>query len=387
MIDTIALTLKMNTFKILEPDRFTPSASNLLDTSYKLGGRANSWCVQNPSPRELKSGIYKPRLTLTRRMNRQHISEITLKVEFSLPKLLFNNNFDEVENNDFYEIVVILAQKLKDMGIEVTEFDLISSLVSVVHYSKNIPLTDGSTPYMYLKEIQKSNISQRLDFNQTDFRNEGHSVKFRTNTFEIAFYDKIKELEKGKISKKRTEEDNTIQMNLFEKMSVRKPFELLRIEIRLNQRQKIKQVLKLISLNMEPTFGNLFSKSVSQKVLLYYLDQVENNYPKTLAFTPRSHKDFIAQFRIDNPQAQMKDSLTALGLHHILEEIGTRETRELLEKNSAPSWYSLIKKMNGFVYPKGKFFPFKVIRDSIEEFKPVKLVDFEDRMLNNDKYK
>ena len=55
-----------------------------------------------------------------------------------------------------------------------------------------------------------------LDVNQTDYRNEGHSYKWHCNSYEIVFYDKIKDLEKAKHSDKRAiEKDNAIQLNLF----------------------------------------------------------------------------------------------------------------------------------------------------------------------------
>ena len=76
MIDTIVLTLKQDMHTILEPDRFSPSARGLLNASYQLGGRANMSCYQNPTQRELKNGVYKPRLTLTGRINKEHNFEI-----------------------------------------------------------------------------------------------------------------------------------------------------------------------------------------------------------------------------------------------------------------------------------------------------------------------
>lgn len=387
MIDTIVLTLKRNMFTILEPDRFNPSASVLLNTAYHFGGRANTRCYQNPTPMELKRGIYKPRLTLTGRINREHNFEVTLRIELSLPKLIFGNNFDELEDNDFYDAVILLGEKLASMGIKVSECDLATAPVSGIHYPKNIPLTDGSIPYSYLKEIQKANITQRLDFNQTDFRNEGHSVKFRANSYEVAFYDKLKDLEKAKISEKRAEEkDNAIQFGLFEKVSIKRPFELLRMEVRLNQRQKIMQVLRKIGLKTKPTFYSLFNTEVAKKVLLYQLNEIESCYPKLLYSKSKSNKDFVAQFIIDNPEAKLKDAILAFGSRSLLEDIGVREARELLKRYPTSSWYSFIKRINNFNYTNYKLSPFRHIRSAIEEFTPVKLVDFQDKMINNDKY-
>ena len=43
---------------------------------------------------------------------------------------------------------------------------------------------------MILKELSKIDLNKMLDLNQTDFRNEGHSLKFRANSFEVSFMKK-----------------------------------------------------------------------------------------------------------------------------------------------------------------------------------------------------
>lgn len=385
MIDTVVLTLKQNMFTILEPDWFSPSAKGLLDTSYRLGGRSNIKCVQNPTPRELKSGIYKPRLTLTRRINRQYNSEITLKIELSVPKLLFGNNFDELENDDFYEAVVVLVQKLKDMGVEVSETSMATASVSAVHFSKNIVLTDGSMPYMYLKQLAKSNINKNLDTNQSDFRNEGHSFKYRTNSFEIAFYDKIKDLEQSKKSEKRAEEKDN-QLNLLVSLPIKKPFQVLRIEIRLNRRQKITQILKKIDKNFEPTFMNIFSQHTAKAVLLHYLREIEEAYPTLLKSEESTHQGFFLSLLVDNPRIKLNHALKMMGLRLLLDEMGVRGFRQAIERFGIPAWYSLNKQSKQLVLSRKTNHIFSSLKEKIEVFAPLKLVDFQDKMLNNDKY-
>ena len=388
MIDTIVLTLKQSMFTIMDHDKFSPSTKGLYDSSnyYRLGGRSNMTCVQNPTSSELKNGIYKPRLTVTKRMNSDHNFEITLKIELSLPKLIFGNNFDELEDNDFDLVVSTLKQKLREMGVYLLENRLINAPVSNINYSKNIPLTDYSTPYTYLEMMSKININQRLDLNQTDFRNEGHSLKYRANSFEVVFYDKLKDLSKAKISEKRAEEkDNAIQLNLFETVEIKKPFEVLRMEIRLNKKQKLIQILKKVGIEQEPTFQLLFSKEIAQKVLIYYLNEIEDGYPTLLLFDSKDPKGFLSEFMLHNPKAGIKKAIQMLGLRILLDQVGIREFRELTKRKSRQSWYNLNKEMRGMNYPQ-EVDTFAVLRNALTEFKPLKLVDFQEQMLNNDKY-
>lgn len=386
MIDTIVLILKQDMFTIMDPDRFEPSARWLKDDSISLGGRGYTPSKQNPTPAELKRGIYKPRLTLTKRMNGYRNYEITIKIEFSLPKLMYGNNFDELEDKDFESIVEKLRLILKDMGVIVFTVKLEEALVSAIHYSKNIPLIDGSTPYQYIKKIAEANIKLSLDVNQTDFRNDGHSLKWHANSYEVTFYDKLKDLKAAKVSEKRAiERDNVIQLNLFDTLQERKPFEVLRMEVRLGTRQKIRQIIKSIGLDIEPTFQSLFSSKISQTILLCYLHEMESRRPLLLDYQNGKPKELLADLIVNNPTLGPKRTLQLFGLKQAMELVGMREIRVLFNKYTDRSWYRLVADANKIKLPIARD-AFGTIRTHLTEFKPLKLVDFQDEMLNNDKY-
>ena len=69
-----------------------------------------------------------------------------LKIEFSAPKMLFGNNFDELTDSDFPNLLTKLKRTLKEMGVFILEDHLTSAPVSAIHFSKNIPLTDYTIP-------------------------------------------------------------------------------------------------------------------------------------------------------------------------------------------------------------------------------------------------
>src|SRR5262249_9425762 len=101
MLDTVVLTLDRRQFEVLQPERFSPSAKGLLvPPYYPLGARGNFACVQNPTKADLQGGRYLPRLTLAKRKIPSGFA-LTLRIEFSAPKLVFGNNFDELESCDF----------------------------------------------------------------------------------------------------------------------------------------------------------------------------------------------------------------------------------------------------------------------------------------------
>jgi hypothetical protein len=117
-----------------------------------------------------------------------------LRIELSLPKLLFGNNFAELRYKDFTEVIQKLVVTLDVMGIAIEKQTLEQAPVVGIHYSKKIPLADGSAPYHYIRQIKEADVANALDTNQTDYRHEGHSYKWHCNAYEVVFYDKNKQI-------------------------------------------------------------------------------------------------------------------------------------------------------------------------------------------------
>ena len=382
MIDTVSITLSETDYKILDHNKFSPCTKNLYEPPYiRVTGRSPFKAINNPTKGDRLKYGYLPRLTLMKAIRAGGFT-IFLKVEFSVPKLLYGNNFDEVEESNFGDICWKLKNALYLMGVEVKDIKKLAyANISTIHYSKNIILTDHSTPYTYLKEIQKININQNLDTNQTDFRNEGHSVKYRSNDFEVTFYDKLKDLKQAKKSDKRAiEKDNGIQLSLFDTFKVKQPFEVLRIEVRIGSRRKLKQLLKKYNLQgKERNFNDLFSKEVSKAILLSIVDDVENKYPKILRTESDTLQKFTIDLQINNPKLKYSQLLKLIGAKALIQEIGVREFRKITSKYGNTQWYRLNKGMQALKYGKSNDI-FKTVREAVETFDTIKLDKYKDKM-------
>lgn len=378
MLDTIKLLLSKDMFWVTDKTYFQKETQNALRGYFTL--------VQNPTKTELINGIYKPRLTMTKRFNTTGRQEATLSIEFSAPKLLFGNNFDELTDDSFPLVIDKLEEVLKTMGIRVFHKLLLSAPVSAVHYSKNIPLTDGTTPHYLISKIKEANIKLSLDINQTDYRNDGHSFKWHSNSYEVAFYDKIKDLEMAKKSEKRAiENDSTLQLSLFDSFQARKRLEILRIEVRLNKRQKIGQLFRTLGINSDLTFQNLFSQDISQKVLLHYFDELESKRLPLFDYKPSNPKTLLADLIIRNPKLGLKRTIQLYGLKQVFDTMPPRELRTMFNGYSQRTWYRLISDAKKINLPP-TISPLNVVRQHLNSFQPLKLVDFQGIMLNNDKY-
>lgn len=272
MLDTIAIILPEHDFEIKYPERFNPHAWTIYNPMF--GDKGMVKAVYNPTKAESVKG-YKPRLTLFKKPYTERARALWLKIEFSAPKLVFGNNFQELNGRDDFETVLTaLFRALSDMGIEVAYETLKNAKVTAIHYSKNILLERTTPCFLLIQALEKLDISTKLDLTQTDFRNGGQMVKYHAGTYEIALYDKVKDLEQAcKYGAKRGIENDYECMNdLF--LDKRKP-EVLRFEIRLTGR-KIKPLFYSLGFKQKCTLDELFNASLSRAVLLHYWQTITN---------------------------------------------------------------------------------------------------------------
>lgn len=232
------------------------------------------------------------------------------------------------------------------MGIETTVEALARAPISSIHYAKNIPLTDGSTPYHFINKIKEANVKISLDTNQTDYRNDGHSYKWHCNSYEVVFYDKIHDLEKAKKSSKRSiDKDSAMNHSLFPFLRKKKKFEILRMEVRLNKRQKIKQLFKTLGIKSDLTLKKLFKPAIAKKVLLYYLDELEAKRPILLDYT-FDNETLLADLVFYNPELSPTKILQLFGLKQVLNIMSPRELRMMFAKYNQKGWYRLMSDAN-----------------------------------------
>ena len=374
MIDTIVLTLSQDMYDISEPDLFSPAARWVLAESTKHYTGITS--KQNPTKKDLLNGVYKPRLTLAYRFGFERQFEPMLKIELSLPKLVYGNNFSELQYKDFKQVTEKLAVTLETMGVIVSAATLATAPVLAIHYSKNIALIDGSIPYHYINKIKEANVKLALDVSESTYRNDGHSYRWHCNSYEVVFYDKIRDLEFAKLNNKRSlEADSELQQHLFKKFEKRHMLEFLRMEVRLNKREKMKQLFKALGIKADLTFKKLFKPAIAKKILVHYIDEIESKRSPLFDFVTTDDKSFLAKLAFNNPKISPKQAAVALGLKHMLEVGPVRELKVMIGKNNPQSWAKLMKEVQSLRMPAMQS-PFKVIREQLIQFKALKLTSF-----------
>lgn len=383
MLDTVALSLNPHEVRIVDMDAFTPSARGILVPPYYPVRRGGMACHRNPSRADSEQFGYMPRLTLTKRPALAGF-DVRLRVEFSAPKLLYGNNFDELTDADFPAVVARLVERLAHLGIFTTARVIEEAEVSAIHYGKNLPLTDYTRCGMVIREIAKASVSKQLDSTKTDYRNDGSAIRFHATRHEVIVYDKLKDLAKARASEKRSiEKDNAVQLSLLD-AEFPKAFDILRVEGRIGNRQKLREVLEKHGINTPLTFRHLFSSAIARAVLLDYWRMMTPDVPLLAAchFAPEAIYDALYR---DDPTARPAKLLQSVGAMAIIEREGMPALRARVERHAdARTWLRMKKELAQLsVTAKLKYSAVQVAGQHLLAFEPLKIENY--RQSRNDR--
>jgi hypothetical protein len=342
MLDTIALTLDRHQFEVLDPDRFSPSAKGASSAALLSPRWPRQFRLRPESDEARHSGQPLPAALDPVRRKVEGGFSLTLGVEFSAPKLLFGNNFDELCSRDFEQVLSTLQLALGDMDVRVATDALPSARVSAVHYGKNIAFTNYTTCSMVIRELALIDLGRRLDLSRTDYRDEGHAIRYHTNSNEVTFYDKLKDLEQSRISEKRAiERDYGAQTDLFGDRGTRpKELQVLRMEVRLGNRARIMKLLKRIEPGTEPTFKALFNVSIAKGVLMQFWTQLRAQLPMIEGARDGRPEDLLVSLAAAaRGRARPGTLLQQLGCLMLVGSVGFRGAGVILSRHcSARSW-------------------------------------------------
>ncbi|MFV0485448.1 MAG: hypothetical protein ACK5MU_04480 [Candidatus Saccharimonadales bacterium] len=166
-------------------------------------------------------------------------------------------------------------------------------------------------------------------------------------------------------------------MSLFDDNQLQRPFEVVRIEARYNDRRAIANIMKKadIKLPARPIFKDLFSSDISRQILQYEFEQIKGG---NLAFDKSKAKsvaDFATEIIAVNPNSGLTQILKAVAIKSLYDEIGSRDIRQLIGANSS-QWSRLVKEMSSIHFKKKFNNGFDKISQELERFTPVKVKDY-----------
>jgi len=333
MLDTLKLQLNDKDIEIFQPSWFFPHAHSLRN----VRGFAKS--VNNPTRTDFLQNKYMPRLTYLTRGGKRYLT-----IEFSAPKLIYGENLSEVEDTQFEDIIDILQSKVRSMGVNVTSVALKKAPVLALHPSKNIKLKDGYTSSYIISELSKVNIDKRLDLAKYRFVNgKGSSLQFHTKQHSFVIYDKVADLNAPK-SKAIDKDKINFQRDLFSEIKeTKKYFEVIRFEIRICARSKLKVILEKLGYVGPLEFQDLFKKELCQKILYYYWTKYFLTANLFLFDIESSPQKQLANIKTVYPDMKLKQIAYLLGVRQLcLDSGGIMGLRGLISTNE---WQATKKSM------------------------------------------
>lgn len=370
MIDTVILTLPRS--RAIMTDALTDGLR-----PWDLQGRTAVYdkYVKNPSPKDTTSGQYFPRLTGYRRKGKGVTWDYTLKIEFSAPKLLYQNNLDELADTQFDDVVRKLASRLQKMGVMILTRDLEAATVTAVHYSKNIELRGGYTAQYVIGELGKINLNKHFDITRARYMNDGQSLCAYTTAYSLVLYDKVADLARSR--KRAIDKDQTSQqISLFKQLN--KSCEILRFEVRLSQKQKMNGLFKQLGFKESPTFKYVFSSQKSKVVLAHFWNTMIAGDGVVLFAHRVTSKDLLKRVLIASKTAKGKTAIYLTGLLLLAQEgAGLRELRVALSKRTNDrTWYRLMDDMRAVTADLSTLRPrewYERVRQALVDYRPFRL--------------
>ncbi len=337
MIDTVILSIPKEKATMLDMSAYGVSGWDL-----QAKTKAYEKFTKNPSSKDKEYGYF-PRLTGYRRKNGRIQWDSTIRIEFSAPKLIYQNNLDELIDGQFEQVVEELYDRMSRMGVVIPQQYIKEATVTSVHYSKNVELKNMYTSQYVISELNKINLNKRFDLTRARFMNDGQSLYAYTQSHSFVIYDKVADLVRGK--KRSIDREQTVQqLKLFGPLTEGPDsHEILRFEVRLSQKRKMKSLFKKLGFDENPTFGQVFSKEKSKAVLQYYWNTMISGNSMTLfGYSPTS-KDLLKQILLTKNKMGPKEAIYKAGLICLIREgNGMRELRTILSKQSKDrTWYRI----------------------------------------------
>ncbi len=379
-IDTITLTLAPTDIIIGDTNRFTPNAATVLGADARNMGMNKYISAKcNPTKQEVAAYGYLPYVTLYKALRSGGLSA-GLRVQFSATKLLYGNNFDELKTGDFIALCRRLLESLNyyDITVHGGLKTLATARVAGVHYAKNFIFTDYTTARDVIQVLQKCDVNGWRSVSTSDYSNNGYGYKTHSKYQELAFYDKLAELNKDKRGQAVFDKDAQTQLGLFNNRQIVKPFEVLRMEVRLNNARVIKQQLTKAKLEPSLKLNAICSQGYSKAVLACHLRELYAAYPKITEATVDDPLQLLSDLYVQNPKRSMSTIVNAVGLYVLSKHSGTRAMKDVVGSKGTQALMRLSKRANGELrYRSQKSEVFQVLEHDLNNFKPVRLEDYD----------
>lgn len=356
-MDTVVLIIPQDQYKVTDTLGFEPTfyPFDINDSHQKevflLDHNGFIKYVKNPKVSLRQQGVVYPNLRIDERLSAGNYTR-NLKISFSCPKVIWGHSFNQITNQHFQMLIETLHDRLSEMGVEVSVEALIGAIVHTLHFCVNIMFTSEEEARIFLNRLNKVSLPSWFENNARTFSNNGHAVRFHTNTFEIVFYLKYYDVlqpETQSQARRKTFQEIEIAKRAF-KDGIIPP--LVRLEIRFNSVRSVRTHLKsALGINKANwTFQEVSNFEVSRKTLKYYWDQVVNDLVNRAYLCTTSDEDISLKVLDKYPGVTLKNISESVGLFYFIKNLGPKATKEItILRQNHKAWYDKRNKIISFL--------------------------------------
>lgn len=344
MIDNITIKIKSDFFSVENPKIFKPKAYEFNNPNNGYG----NWYLNDKKKSELH-------LQLTKQWFNRNIF-----ISFSCQNILFKNNLDELEEDDFDLVKTKLINELKILGIKTTLESINNSEVTEIDTSKNFIIKDYNC-FSIINNMKKVDINY-MDTIERDYDNGGKSLYFRNGEHEVCIYDKMSQMKKCKT---------------IEDLKKKYP-NILRFEVRLKKIAKVRNILNMNNVKFE----NVFKKSIWKYVIELYINKIIEDKNLFLFENFNANEKALRILNHLKGNILLDDLVYAIGVNALCKDQNWLKTF----LDTVDSFYHAykIKELKKFLYFFSDFnnvaYQYSFIKDikkQLREFKSLKFINIE----------
>ena len=348
----------------------------------------------------IDGGKYKPHFTYRIRKDWRHNIHHEILLRFSIPKLLFGNNFTDVPKSSLNELYRELLYALYDLyGFkDITMEMLTNSTLKRMECGSQVFFPDITAYNQARDRIRSVRLDQRIDkgdieYAGLNYADVGTGFRIHCKSWDFVFYNKTEELKHSAKSKGRAkfEEDNECMIGVWDYLpSDTEPstdecdsslsflttgegfYELIttsgevcaRFELKLGQKSHIDTALEHIG---EPTghitLEDALIRNIPQRILQWHCQRLFGSLPR-YDLTSTSNEDLL-DFLLTQ---DMKPDAIAKSLGYITMERmpDQRRLREAITNGKSRSaWASYLKKIENIPRLSDRTDPIQPILDVV----------------------
>ncbi len=278
---------------------------------------------------------YLPRVEILETLSKDRQSLLyILKIEFSVPKLLYGNSLLETKESDSQKVFSTLSHILKSLDIEVNTTDIENATVTTVHVCKNLFLPSDIRMRELIDEMARMDINKAFDVSDRQHKKGTRVLNFHSGTIDWSIYDKISDSLRPR--NKRTDKNHISQEREIVMAYGLQDHEVFRYEYRIKKGQTVKREINK-TMKREPKtkviFKDLFTPNLMKIIVLnswsLLFKRPEN---QLLLFRNTNKLELFMHLLSENKKNETKahslnNTLALYGLTTAIQDFGAKEVR------------------------------------------------------------